>query len=47
MGEFTIQELETIVYVCKLKLQGISGYHLSEEEVLNDIIKKINEKLQW
>ena len=47
MGEFTIQELETIVSVCKLRLQGIRGYHLNEEEVLNDIINKINKKLQW
>lgn len=48
MGEFTIQELETIVSVCKLRLQGIRGYHLNEEEeVLNNIINKINKKLQW
>ena len=46
MGEFTIQELETIVSVCNQRLQGIRGYHLYEEEVLNDIINKINKKLK-
>ena len=47
MGEFTIQELETIAFVCNQRLQDIRGYRLSEEEILNDIINKIKKKLQW
>lgn len=47
MGEFSIEELETIVSVCNQRLQDIHGYRLREKEILNDIITKINKKLQW
>lgn len=41
---FTEEELNTILSVCKTRLSGIRGYSLSEEDILDGIIKKI-EKL--